>query len=249
TLPPTAKFFKYLMLILLVGIATLVVTQILMKGIWGRARPNQVDDITVLFTPWWVIQDTGWKSFWSGHTAQATIMTTLVFSFLGSRKRWLAPVLGVAVAFYVFMMGLGRIASNHHWLSDNLFGGFVVYTLNILVYYLVLNIPTQEKIFRYKLANAPFNEGYSMVLAAKGMLKEKPAEALDKVSAGLQLFAKARDESEQLVANGYKDYQSLVDRIDDLSTRFGTLMQEYQSLPGKSGPALDAWAFKWSYVC
>ncbi len=106
TMPASAKLFKYLMLILIVGITTLVATQILMKGIWGRARPYQVNDIDIFFTPWWVIQDTGWKSFWSGHTAQATIMTTLVFSFLGSRKRWVAPVLGVAVAFYVVMMGL-----------------------------------------------------------------------------------------------------------------------------------------------
>ncbi|MEX2681137.1 MAG: phosphatase PAP2 family protein [Candidatus Sigynarchaeota archaeon] len=235
-MPDSTKYYKYCWVLIIAGaIVALGLTQ-LVKGITGRWRPYDLD-ITHLFTPWFVIAGNDSDSFWSGHTAQATLTTALPLFFLGSRKKVLAYVFAILTAVYTTCVGMGRMISGHHYFSDVLFGGFIVYTAIIFSYYVLLDIPGQERIYRYQRTYKPFNEGYKLILEGKAAIRENKAEGVKSVTAGLEKLAIAKANAEDI--NKYHhEFGPFIARIDDLASRIGILMQK-QPIDPKD----------WSYLC
>ncbi|MBN2151665.1 MAG: phosphatase PAP2 family protein [Candidatus Lokiarchaeota archaeon] len=239
------RYYKYGWLIGFVGILVPLGINLAFKYIWGRPRPD--DDFTN-FIPWFIPAgiDAG-ESFMSGHTQQATLVTGLALAFLGSRKRGLSIVFGIGSVILVVLTGMARMLTNDHYFSDVLWGGFTVYSIMLIVYYAIIDIPGQERIHRYKRTYTPFNEGYKLVLDGKAKLKESPDEGLKLVSAGLEKFAVAKAAAEDINKH-HREFESFIGRVDDLASRLGTLINEYQSVGGKK-ENLDAYLLKWSYVC
>nr|MDO8114994.1 hypothetical protein [Candidatus Sigynarchaeota archaeon] len=155
----------------------------------------------------------------------------------GSRKKILSIILGCASAFYIICGGIARIMTGDHAFSDVLISGVLGYGVILFVYYILLDIPGQEMIFRHKLTYGPFNDGLKLILEGKSMLKDNQEAALQKVSAGLEKFTQAKAKAEEISKYG-KDYSAFISRIDDLTSRIGILLQ-----------AQPLNITKWSYVC
>jgi membrane-associated phospholipid phosphatase len=247
-LPKSAKYFKYCVYIVVVGIIILIINQGTFKRIWDRQRPSDPIGSFSEFTPWWVINNLfgDGESFVSGHTGQATILITVALILLGSRKKILGYIMAGLSATYVVLMGMGRMASNDHWFSDTLFAGFIGYTVVVFVYLSIMNIPAQERIYRYKYANAHYNEGYLLVSKAKSMLGDDPEKAMQEISKGMEKLATAKENVDDLVQAGY-DYVEMQERLGDLLRRFGMLIQEYKLLE-KSEENMKKYILEWSYV-
>ena len=105
------------------------------KDNWGRARPNAVQEFggTKTFTPALVKTDQCERncSFFSGHASFAFWFGALALAF-GRQRLALGLSLGIGLP-----IGLMRIAQGGHFLSDVLFAGLFVMTLNILLYHLL----------------------------------------------------------------------------------------------------------------
>jgi lipid A 4'-phosphatase len=90
-----------------------------LKDNWGRARPYQIEQFggNKIFTPPLIPADQCARncSFVSGHTALAFSLVGLVFLLPAGRRRRAA--FGAALGFGA-LIGLGRIAAGHHFLSD-----------------------------------------------------------------------------------------------------------------------------------
>ena len=104
----------------LAAVLTLVVIWCF-KLVWGRVRFRQLGDVSD-FTPFWHPNGfTGFFSFPSGHTANATVILTVTyyFRFLGSKtKAALRPALFV----WIVIVALSRVLVGAHYLSDVLCG-------------------------------------------------------------------------------------------------------------------------------
>jgi membrane-associated phospholipid phosphatase len=243
--PGSVRFYKYGWLIGLVGLVVPLGINLIFKYLWGRPRPE--DDFSNFF-PWFIPAgfDAG-ESFMSGHTEQATLVTGLALAFLGSRKKALPVIFGIGSVLLVFMTGMARMLTNDHYFSDVLWGGFTTYTVLLITYFAIIDIPGQERIHRYQRTYTPFNEGYKLLLDGKAKLKENADDGFNLISAGLEKFAAAKVAAEDI--NKYhREFDDLIGRIDDLTTRFGSLINEYSSIGGKK-ESLDAYLLKWSYVC
>ncbi|NMC04470.1 MAG: phosphatase PAP2 family protein [Candidatus Lokiarchaeota archaeon] len=243
--PASMRFYKYGWLIGFVGIVAAIGIIQLFKNFWGRPRP---DELFTNFVPWFSPQgfDQG-ESFMSGHVAQATLVTGLALAFLGSRKKYLSIVFGIFSIILVVLTGLARMLSNAHYFSDVLWGGFMTYSIMLLTYFWILDIPGQEQVHRYERTYTPFNEGYKLVLDGKAKLKENVDEGLKLVSAGLEKFAAAKAAAVE-INKFHHEFDAFITRIDDLTSRLGALINEHQSLAGKKEKN-DAYLLKWSYIC
>ena len=175
----------------------------------------------------------------SSHVALASLTSALALSYVGSRKKILAIIIGCASVFYTVCVGIARMASptGRHLFSDVLVTGFIAYTVVLFIYYWILDVPGQEKVYRHKLTTRPFNDGYKMILDGKTMLDENSEEAFTKISAGLEILAKAKVKAEDINQHGH-DYSLLISRINDIVSRIGILVQERPVDP-----------VKWSYFC
>lgn len=108
------------------------VVNLLMKEHWGRARPASIVQFggTAHYTPPYEISTQCPRNcaFTSGHAA--TAFSLLAFGRLRSvnakraRRRWLIIGIGAGT-----LVGLARIAQGAHFLSDVVFGFFVVYAV------------------------------------------------------------------------------------------------------------------------
>ena len=185
----------------------------------------------------WYSPDSAGISLISTHVGVATLTAALAMSFVGSSKKILALIIGIASAFYVFCVGVSRMAMGVHLFSDVLFSGFICYSAVLFVYFAILDIPGQEMIYRHKLTVGPFNEGYKLIIDGKAMLADNADEGIKKISDGLAILAKARENAEQVTKNGH-DCSVLIARINDLVGRIGILLQEHP---------IDI--EKWSYMC
>ncbi len=236
------KYFKYCILTLIIGVGVCIVLTQVVKEAWGRLRPDAVVDFSQ-FTAWYIVAGTSDDSFFSGHTSFATFTGCLAVSFIGSRKKIIAPILGILTTVYVVLMGIARMAHNVHWFSDVLFGWFLTYSIILFTYYFVLNVPEQEAVFRYKLVCNPLNDGYKLMLSAKTTIVDNPDEAMAKLGAGLEKLTRSREEATALQECGY-DYSATIGRIDDLASRIGILMQEHGHAAKKD---INSYMKKWIY--
>nr|MDO8115813.1 phosphatase PAP2 family protein [Candidatus Sigynarchaeota archaeon] len=236
------KYFKYCILTLIIGVGVCIILTQVVKELWGRLRPDAVADFSG-FTAWYIPAGTSDDSFFSGHTSFATFTGCLAVSFIGSRKKILVPILGILATVYVVLMGIARMAHTAHWFSDVLVGWFLTYSIILFTYYCILNIPGQEEIYRYKLVCNPYNEGYKLIVSAKAAIAESPDDAMAKLGAGLEKLTRSREEAQALQECGY-DYSAFIERIDDLTSRIGFLMQEHDGAVKKDK---KTYMNKWSY--
>ena len=93
------------------------------KLVWGRVRFRQLEDIS-MFTPFWHPNGyNGYFSFPSGHTANATVILTLLYysDHMKQKGRFLRPTLAV----WIVIVALSRVLVGAHYLSDVLCGAAV----------------------------------------------------------------------------------------------------------------------------
>jgi membrane-associated PAP2 superfamily phosphatase len=134
----------YLLLALWLG-AGLIVEGIF-KMNWGRPKPAQL----IEFGGWldfhsaFVPGEAGrGRSFPSGHSAIGYYLTAFYFLLRRDRPGWSVAALlgGVAVGSAI---GLARVRVGGHFASDVAWSAAVMFTVNLLVYYLLLNVPAYE---------------------------------------------------------------------------------------------------------
>jgi len=120
-LKPTAR--RHLPLLLL-GVATAGLTADVVKLMIGRIRPTNLDWSVVrtvgdTFTGWLPFIHGGWKnqSFPSAHTATAWGLAILLVRMF-PRGKWFFPVVA-------FCVGLQRVETGSHFLSDAIFGAAI----------------------------------------------------------------------------------------------------------------------------
>ena len=115
----------FLVAALAIGPGILVNT--VLKDYWGRARPYQIEAFggQHQFTPAPLPTDQCTRncSFVSGHAALGFSLVTFAFLLPPGRRR--SQVLGAALVFGA-VVGLGRIAAGHHFLSDVVDAGLIV---------------------------------------------------------------------------------------------------------------------------
>ena len=104
-----------------------IVANTILKDHWGRARPYQVEAFggDKQFTPAPLPADQCDRncSFVSGHAALGFSLVSFAFLFpLGRRRN---ALFGAAIALGG-LIGLGRIAVGHHFLSDVVYAGLIV---------------------------------------------------------------------------------------------------------------------------
>jgi membrane-associated phospholipid phosphatase len=127
------------------------------KQIVGRARPGSVFSGDMPFSDWYqtgphfFTQGSFSGSFPSGHTATASIF--IIFSYvllatLQERKRWAGGIVLALSLLFTAAMGIARMMSASHWLTDTLFTLFSEWALIHSIYFWVLNIPRQQEFFR-----------------------------------------------------------------------------------------------------
>jgi lipid A 4'-phosphatase len=115
---------KCLFIILCVGLTAGLITNVILKDHWGRARPVQVSQFggTATFTPVWVISDQCSRncSFVGGDASFAFCALAPALLATRRRKLWISAALGFGT-----MISLGRIAAGAHFLSDCVIAGLV----------------------------------------------------------------------------------------------------------------------------
>jgi lipid A 4'-phosphatase len=111
------------------AVTMLLVVNVLLKNMWGRARPNDVSYFNGFqdFTPWYKISDACSSncSFVSGDSSVGFFL--IVFYFITKKNAYL--YLGLILGS---LLGLIRIAAGGHFFSDIIFSQIVV-TVTILV--------------------------------------------------------------------------------------------------------------------
>ncbi len=113
-------------------ISILVVVNLLLKGLWGRARPNDIFELggNGIYTPWYKISDSCLTncSFVSGDASVGFSILVLFFITKKITYLYLAVILGS-------LLGMIRIAEGGHFLSDIVFSFFIITTSSMLMFY------------------------------------------------------------------------------------------------------------------
>ena len=112
-------------------ISIIIIINILLKGLWGRARPNDILQLGGgdIYSPWYKITDECLNncSFVSGDASVGFSMLVLFFITRKTIYCYLAIVLGS-------LLGLVRIAEGGHFLSDVVFSFLVMAISTILLF-------------------------------------------------------------------------------------------------------------------
>lgn len=137
--------------VLLAGLAlgSGVLVNGLLKGLWGRARPIQIDTFggDAAFTPAWTISDNCASncSFVSGEASSAAWMVAVVVLMVPpEHRRWALP----AVLAYAGALSLNRLAFGGHFLSDILLSWALTVLVLTVLYRLTLTCPRQARRLR-----------------------------------------------------------------------------------------------------
>ncbi len=134
----------YLLLALWLG-AGLIVEGIF-KMNWGRPKPAQLSEFggwLDFHSPFVPGEGGRGRSFPSGHSSIGYALTAFYFLLRRNRPYWAAASLlgGLAVGSAI---GLSRIRVGGHFASDVAWSAAIIFAVNMLVYYLVLNVPAYE---------------------------------------------------------------------------------------------------------
>ena len=102
-----------------------------LKGLWGRARPNDVLDFggTNNFTPWYQISDQCINncSFVSGDSSVGFALIVFYFIIKRTAYLWIALIIGS-------FLGLIRIMEGEHFISDVVFSALIIFIFYQLCY-------------------------------------------------------------------------------------------------------------------
>jgi membrane-associated PAP2 superfamily phosphatase len=139
----------FLTLSLLIGPGLLV--NVVLKDNWGRPRPGSVVELggQHAYVHWWNLRGTCQAncSFASGEAAAAAWMFGPAML---APPHWRAAAMAGAAAFTV-TMGVLRIASGGHFLTDVVFGALISLVVLLAVYKLVFGWPgSAQRYFRRK---------------------------------------------------------------------------------------------------
>lgn len=118
------RYFSAACHCVLAAAATLVIIWAF-KLTWGRVRFRQLEGDLSRFTPWYLPQGfTGFFSFPSGHTANATVIFSVTYylHFLPERYEKYKPLITALLAVWIILVALSRVLVGAHYLSDVLFG-------------------------------------------------------------------------------------------------------------------------------
>ncbi len=112
-------------------VGVLILVNLILKNLWGRARPNDVLQLggNETFSPWYEITDACGSncSFVSG---DASVGFSIIILYLITKK--IIFLYASVVAGFVF--GLIRIMAGGHFLSDIFFAGIFIVILNIILF-------------------------------------------------------------------------------------------------------------------
>lgn len=120
-------------------VVTVAVTEPV-KIFWGRPRFLDLNS-EVLFSPWYKpCGNTGFRSFYSGHTAMASMSYTAIYALFCEREKPSAmlPAALILCSAFVLLTGLSRLFAGAHFLSDVLTGAFSGIAIQYAVYKFVM---------------------------------------------------------------------------------------------------------------
>lgn len=128
------KWIKSAISMLILSFSTVLVTNII-KMIVGRPRfwtlENNIND----FIPWYEINGlttvNANMSFVSGHTANAFVLLAFAFFFVKGTKYYTNII--IASLTWGSLVGLGRLLSGQHFLTDVVFGGLLTIILYLFI--------------------------------------------------------------------------------------------------------------------
>ncbi len=128
------------LLVLAVALGPGLLVNAILKPLWGRPRPYQVEVFggARLYQPWWQPGTSGGgRSFPSGHAAMGYVLVAGTYLISQRRPHWLRGlVLGGALT-YGSLLGLTRIVQGGHFVSDVFWSGclmcFIVATLQAVL--------------------------------------------------------------------------------------------------------------------
>jgi len=129
----SARAAIFLLLALAIGPG--ILTNVVLKDHWGRARPAQIvafggtRDFTPAAMP--AAQCDRNCSFTSGHAAVGFYLVSFAFLARTRRGRWAGQAAAIALGS---LFGLARIAQGGHFLSDVVVSGLLVYATSWLLY-------------------------------------------------------------------------------------------------------------------
>ncbi len=126
---------KYLFVVLSLSLSAGLVTNVLLKDHWGRARPNQISEYggKARFTSAWVISDQCGRncSFIGGDVSFAAC--ALAPAMLASRRRrWVCGAIGLTA-----VTALARLAAGGHFLSDCVIAAFLTWFVVVCLFRLL----------------------------------------------------------------------------------------------------------------
>ncbi len=137
-LRPWRRPAALLLLTLVIGPGLLV--NMLFKENWGRPRPRQVEQLggqEAYLPPLRMNLQGNGKSFAAGHASIGFSLCFLWFLWRRERPRLARAGLVSAIALGL-LMGLGRIASGAHFLSDVLWAGYITFFAGLVAHFFIL---------------------------------------------------------------------------------------------------------------
>ncbi|AIL65481.1 PAP2 (acid phosphatase) superfamily protein [Rickettsiales bacterium Ac37b] len=131
------KIIIYLALALIIG-PGLTINTIFKDQVFGRARPKHITEFggsKSFSTPFTIAKECMKNcSFVSGHAAIGFYFTAFAFLI---RKKSLATLIFYSSVIFGFIIGAARILQGGHFFSDVIFSGFIVISINYLLYILM----------------------------------------------------------------------------------------------------------------
>ncbi len=116
--PPGAKARRFAWAAIWMSIGLVLVVVLVLKGLWGRVRFQDLDPAAAAYTPWVLPQGpTGHHSFPSGHTAWGWLVLPLLVWVADAQRRRRLLVTGALVAWGL-VVAVGRVRYGAHYASD-----------------------------------------------------------------------------------------------------------------------------------
>ena len=147
-----------------------------LKWLSGRARPNVVFRNELDYSAWYqfgpqfVTDGQFYGSFPSGHTASAVMLLCIAYLLAGDnqntlRTRILGWSVGVIVLAYSSVMAVTSVMDLRHWLSDGLASIVIGWSLIHVIYFKLLNVPSQAEYWRCNGQLLPMPAHWELQLA------------------------------------------------------------------------------------
>ncbi len=132
---------KYLFVVLSMALAAGLMTNVVFKDHWGRARPNQIVQFGggKQFTPAWMISDQCSKncSFVGGDVSFAFCLLAPAL-LTRRRKLWVSFAVGFGT-----LIAVGRLAAGGHFLSDCVLAALLTTIVILALFRLMRPIPME----------------------------------------------------------------------------------------------------------